>query len=110
MRHRVFRQRSTGRDFEAVLTVSAGRHEGAVFSVPAATHAQNFADAFGIPVEDIEVIEGEGAPPDRGPNPIAAPPRPPDPKDEAKTRLKARPRGRLRGEDLDDLLTALGLD
>ena len=110
MRHRVFRQRSTGRYFEPVMTVSAGRVEPAVFSVPAATHAQNIADAFGLPVEDIEVIEGEGEPPDRGPNPIAAPPPPPDLKDEARRRLKARPRGRLRGEDLDDLLTALGWD
>ena len=68
------------------------------------------AEAFGLPVEDIEVIEGEGAPPERGPNPIAAPPPPPDLKDEAKTRLKARPKGRLRAEDLDDVLTVLGLD
>ena len=89
MRHRVFRQRSSGRMFESVVTVSAGRIEPAVFSVSAETHAQNIADAYGIAVDDVEVIEGEGeAPPPPGPvlTPLVLAP---TPAEQAVRRLRA---------------------
>lgn len=110
MRYRQFRHRQTGEYFAGTLTVSPGRVEPGVFSVPAATHCQNVADLHGVHVEDVECVEGEGAPPALPAHARAVPPPPPTPREAALARIRALPRTRaVIVADLHDLLAGLGL-
>ena len=82
---RIGRQRSTG----AWLQGRMG--SDGPFGVPLARHAQNVADAHGLPVEDVEVVEGRvGLDPEpdlttaRPPQPVA-----PNPDDVRQARRQA---------------------
>jgi hypothetical protein len=60
--YRVFRKISTGQWLNVLMTA-----DGDEFSITAAAHVQNMADALSINISDIEAIDGSSDPRDSSP-------------------------------------------
>lgn len=83
MRHRLIRQRSTGKLLQFVHTIAADE-----FEVSADSHLRDAARGWGLVVTDLEAVEGEGDPPALPADALPCRPQPVSPADSAIARLR----------------------